>query len=266
MEYILVAITVLVGSGLTFFSGFGLGTLMLPVFSLFFELPVAIGATAIVHFSNNIFKFFLVRKDININVFLIFGLPAIAAAFLGGLMLNFMESEGAITNYTIGEKTFTITWLNLSIGSLMIFFALFDLNPKLKQIEFNRSWLPIGGVLSGFFGGFSGHQGAFRATFLTKAGLSKEAFIATSNAVSLLVDLMRMSVYFFGALLLSSGDNSILDILQNNRLLLAVGVLFAFAGTYFGKKLVQKTTIKKIQLLVGILLLIMGVLLGVGII
>ena len=266
MEYIIVSITVLIGSGLTFFSGFGLGTLLLPVFSLFFELPVAIGATALVHFSNNIFKFFLVRKDTNLKVFLAFGLPAIVAAFFGGLMLTYVESEGSLLTYSLGSKSFTITWLNLSIGVLMIFFALFDLNPRLKQIEFSRSWLPFGGVLSGFFGGFSGHQGAFRATFLTKAGLSKESFIATSNAVSLLVDLMRMSVYFFGALVLSSSDSSILDVLQNNRSILIVAVLFAFTGTYFGKKLVQKTTIKKIQMLVGALLLIMGALIGAGII
>ena len=239
---------------------------MLPVFSLFFELPVAIGATALVHFSNNVFKFFLVRKDIDKKVFLSFGLPAIGAAFFGGLMLSFIEGEGSLAQYNIGDKQFTITWLNLSIGTLMILFALFDLNPKLKQTQFSRSWLPFGGVLSGFFGGFSGHQGAFRATFLTKAGLSKEAFIATSNAVSLLVDLMRMSVYFYAAFALTSNDSSILEVLQHNRTLLIIAVLFAFCGTYFGKKLVKKTTIKSIQSIVGIFLLIMGLLIGLGII
>lgn len=266
MDYIIVSITVLFASGLTFFSGFGLGTLMLPVFSLFFELPVAIGATALVHFSNNIFKFFLVRKDIDKKVFLVFGLPAIGAAFFGGLLLNFVESEGALAQYSLGGKLFTISWLNLTIGILMIFFALFDLNPKLKEANFSSSWLPFGGILSGFFGGFSGHQGAFRATFLTKAGLSKEAFIATSNAVSLLVDLMRMSVYFYGAILLTKNDSSILDVLQNNRTLLIIAIVFAFCGTYFGKKLVKKTTIKSIQSLVGTLLLLMGLLIGLGII
>jgi len=37
-------------------SGFGLGTLLLPVFALFFPLPVAIAATALVHLANNFFK------------------------------------------------------------------------------------------------------------------------------------------------------------------------------------------------------------------
>lgn len=265
MEYIIVAITVLFGAGLTFFSGFGLGTLMLPVFSLFFDLPVAIGATAIVHFANNIFKFFLVRKDIHVKTFVKFGIPAMVAAIAGSMLLKVVDNEGDILTYTISNQDFTVTWLGLSIGFLMLFFALFDLNPTLKRIQFNSSWLPFGGILSGFFGGFSGHQGAFRATFLTKAGLKKEAFVATSNAVSLVVDATRMIFYFLLADIIDSKGHNMLNTIDQYRTLLLVGVVFAFVGTYFGKKMLDKTTIKSIQLLVGTLLVIMGLLIGAGV-
>ena len=60
MEYILIPIVALLASALTFFSGFGLGTLLLPAFALFFPVDVAIALTAIVHFLNNTFKFVLV--------------------------------------------------------------------------------------------------------------------------------------------------------------------------------------------------------------
>ena len=40
-------------------------------------------------------------------------------------------------------------------------------------------WLPLGGALSGFLGGLSGHQGALRAVFLTPLGLTPTAFAAT---------------------------------------------------------------------------------------
>ena len=56
MSEILIYITAIVASGLTLISGFGLGTLMLPVFALFFPLEIAIGMTAIVHVLNNFFK------------------------------------------------------------------------------------------------------------------------------------------------------------------------------------------------------------------
>lgn len=49
---------------------------------------------------------------------------------------------------------------------------------------FPPHWLPLGGLLSGFFGGLSGNQGALRSAFLLKAGLSKEAFIATGTVSS----------------------------------------------------------------------------------
>ncbi len=65
MEYLLVCIVAFLGSGLTFFSGFGLGTLLTPVFAIFFPVDMAIALTAIVHFLNNVFKLTLLRKNIN---------------------------------------------------------------------------------------------------------------------------------------------------------------------------------------------------------
>lgn len=57
MEIIVIAIVAFFASGLTFFSGFGLGTLLLPAFALFFPIEIAISLTAIVHFLNNIFNY-----------------------------------------------------------------------------------------------------------------------------------------------------------------------------------------------------------------
>ena len=56
MELALIAFAALVGSTLTLFSGFGLGTMMTPVFALFFPVPLAIAATAVVHLASNLFK------------------------------------------------------------------------------------------------------------------------------------------------------------------------------------------------------------------
>ncbi len=258
MEYLVVAITVLFGAGLTFFSGFGLGTLMLPVFSLFFDLPVAVGATAVVHFANNIFKFAMVSKYIHLQTYIRFGLPALIAAIGGGFVLTYFDAIPPVKSYFIGEYQFEITPVKVGIGSLMIFFAWFDLDPRFNNLNVSSKHLPIGGLLSGFFGGFSGHQGAFRATFLTKAGLTKEQFVGTSNAVSLTVDLMRMTVYFLGAKAIH-GESKLLDAISDSKLLLATGIIFAFFGTLLGKKLLTKTTIGGIQKTVGVLLILMGI-------
>tara|TARA_B100000900_G_scaffold369391_1_gene347198 strand:- start:111 stop:335 length:225 start_codon:yes stop_codon:yes gene_type:complete len=67
-ELILVGLVSLFASFLTFFSGFELGTLLLPVFAIFFPTKIAITLTAIVHFFNNIFKTTLTYKDINFEI------------------------------------------------------------------------------------------------------------------------------------------------------------------------------------------------------
>jgi len=48
-------------------------------------------------------------------------------------------------------------------------------------------------------------------------------------------------------------------------MLLVIGVVFAFLGTYFGKKLIHKTTVTGIQKIVGVLLFVMGSLMISGI-
>jgi uncharacterized membrane protein YfcA len=52
----IIAVVACLASLLTLISGFGLGTILMPVFGLFFPLPVAVALTGIVHLLNNIFK------------------------------------------------------------------------------------------------------------------------------------------------------------------------------------------------------------------
>ena len=56
MDVLFVSAVALAAAGLTLFSGFGLGTLLLPALLLFFPPEMAVALTAIVHFLNNIFK------------------------------------------------------------------------------------------------------------------------------------------------------------------------------------------------------------------
>jgi len=44
---------------------FGLGTILTPVLAVFFPMPIAVAATAVVHLSNNLFKVFLVGRYVN---------------------------------------------------------------------------------------------------------------------------------------------------------------------------------------------------------
>ena len=257
MEYILVGIIALLGSGLTFFSGFGLGTLLMPVFALFFPIDIAIALTAIVHLLNNLFKLTLIGKAAHLKTILKFGIPAILFAFLGAYLLGKLTETNPLYTYHIGDSEHKITWVKVCIASLLIFFSFFDLIPKLKRLEIDTKHLPVGGALSGFFGGLSGHQGALRTAFLIRAKLSKEAFIATGVVIACCIDVSRISIY----------AKDIFEL--KNKLdypMLITASLMAFIGAYIGNKFLQKITINTIQTVVGVLLIIFSILLGIGII
>ncbi|HLF51529.1 sulfite exporter TauE/SafE family protein [Flavobacterium sp.] len=257
MEIIVISIIAFIVSILTFFSGFGLGTILTPVFMIFFPVEVAIGLTGIVHFFNNFFKIILVGRNADKTVLLRFGIPAVLFAILGSwLLLNIPDLKPLFT-YEMFGKTFEVYPVKFIISILLIIFASIDLIPYFNKLQFGREKLPIGGALSGFFGGLSGNQGALRTAFLIKAGLSKEAFIATAVVVSTLVDFTRLSIY--ATRFSKSG-------LTDNLTLVVSATLSAIIGAYIGNKLLKKVTLKFLQITIAIMLIIISLALGLGLI
>ncbi|SDK72548.1 hypothetical protein SAMN04488034_101241 [Salinimicrobium catena] len=257
LEYFIICLFALLASGLTFFSGFGLGTILLPVFALFFPVDISVALVAIVHFLNNLFKLSLIGKKANKQVLLKFGAPAILAAFAGAYLLTLLSETEPLLSYSLAGRSFDITPLKLVIALLLFVFALFDIIPKLVKLNLEPKYLPLGGTLSGFFGGLSGHQGALRTAFLIRAGLSKEAFIGTGIAISVLIDISRLTVY--SADILRTGDSI-------DYALLLAATLSAFTGAVIGHRVLKKITIETLHLAVGIMLLVFSVLLAAGIV
>ena len=257
MDYLIICLVAFLGSALTFFSGFGLGTLLLPVFGIFFPIDIAIALTAIVHFMNNIFKLLLVGKSIDKKVAISFGIPAIFAALAGAYILTRLTGMQPLFQYTLSDNLYSIEPVKLTIAILLIVFALFEAVPMLKNIQFDKKYLPLGGLLSGFFGGLSGHQGALRSAFLIRSGLSKESFIATGVLIACFIDVSRLAVY-------SKQVIHVKD--QFDYSLIVAATLAAFAGAYLGNRFLKKMTVNVLQMIVAVMLFIFAVLLGTGII
>ena len=262
MDIIIISVVALLVAGLTFFSGFGLGTLLMPAFALFFPVEVAIAATALVHLANNIYKGILMGKYADLKVVLLFTIPAALTAILGALLLSYFSNLPPIIEYTLIGKLFTITPVNITIGLLMIIFALVELIPFLKRINLSNKMIPIGGLLSGFFGGVSGHQGALRTAFLVHAGLEKKSFIGTMVLSAIVIDIVRLSVY---GLTFLKFDSAMFQTRGLKSLLIA-GTVAAFIGSSVGKYLLEKVTFDTIHIIVGIMLMLLGIAIGVGII
>jgi len=260
MDFAFVAFSAFFVSTLTLFSGFGLGTLLLPVFALFFPVEVAVAATAVVHGANSLFKMAAVGKHVDRVLIVHFGIPAIAAAFGGAAALGYVSHLDEITRYSIGSQIAVVTPVKLAMGCLMVLFALMELLPRLRNLTFDRRYLFVGGLLSGFFGGFSGHQGALRAAFLAKAGVSTEAFVGTNACIAFMVDTARIATYactFF----LGEREN---PISPDQWPLILTAVLAAFAGVLLGTRFLDKITMQTIQRLTGLLLFAIAIALGSG--
>lgn len=261
LNFLIVGLAAFFAAGLTMYSGFGLGTLMLPVFALFFPVEMAVVATALVHGANNVFKVSLLGRHADREVVLKFGLAAIVAAIFGALTLGWLVRLDASVSVAVNEGVVSeVTPVKLMIGFLMIGFALFELLPRFRKLEFDRRYLPLGGLLSGFFGGLSGHQGALRSAFLAKSGLSTEGFVGSNAVIGFLVDLTRISVYV--ALFTAAGGN-LADF--GGWPLVITGSLAAFCGVLAGKRFLRKVTMKSVQTLVGILLFGVGLALVAGV-
>lgn len=260
----IVILAAVIASALTLFSGFGLGTLLLPAFLFVAPAPVAVAMTAIVHLAANLAKLVLVGRHADVRVLVAFGLPALLAALAGAWLLDAAGGLPVIATYSLGTRTFAVTWMKLVVGVVIIGFALLDIVPLLLAKEpearrgvTSRAWLPVGGVLSGFFGGLTGHQGALRSLFLTRLNLTKEAFVGTGVVIACTVDLTRLGVYW------THLDHA--EVAARWPLLLA-GCIAGIAGAYLGVWLLKKVTVSAVQISVAIGLMLFGAAMAAGLV
>ena len=245
MDFLIIGLVAFFASILTFFSGFGLGTLLLPAFALFFPTTIALLATGVVHLLNNLFKGTLVRKMVDWSTVYRFGIPALFTAVLGAYLLTYMDGRVA----------------SIVIGLILITFALLELQPWFQKLTFPKKYIPLGGLLTGLMGGLSGQQGAIRSMFLLKSDFDAKQYIATGVLIAVLIDVARIPTYIFGL-----SDLSTEQITNHSLALIGFGTICAFSGAWLGAKYIKKTSIGFIRYLVAGLMVAIGALLILGII
>jgi uncharacterized membrane protein YfcA len=142
------------------------------------------------------------------------------------------------------ELTRPVSLLTFIIGFFMMSFSILELTLKGKS-----SSLPLwlGGVLSGFMGGLSGHQGALRSVFLMNRVGDVSAFVSTAAFIGLITDISRNSIY------LHSLNWDAVDLTQ-----LVFTVIAAAAGVLIGTRLLKKISFGFIQAMVSICLFLLG--------
>ena len=255
--YFVVILTIIAfgASLLTFYSGFGLGTLLLPTLMSVLPPSNAVFLTAIIHLSNNALKLIMMGKYADIKILKRFGIPSLIAALLGAFLLSELQPEKPWILYNIKNQVLAITPLKLLLGVIIFIFGIWELTPRLRELQIPEKYMQVGGFLSGFFGGLSGHQGALRSAFLIKTGLDKNTFIGTSVVIACGVDLARIGVYANK----TSGDAFIF-----NSPYFWAAFLGATLGTFLGKRFLSVTPLHWIRSLTGGALMGFGLSLAMG--
>lgn len=260
MDILLIGIVAALASALTLFSGFGLGTILLPAFALFLPVPSAVAATGVVHLLNNLFKGTLLRRRADWRMVLRFGLPAIPAAILGAWLLARLSATPQLFAWDAFGRNFGPTAAGLIVGLVLMILALLELQPWFARLRAPAKLMPVGGALTGFLGGLTGQQGALRSIFLLRSGMDADRFIATGVMIAVLIDLSRLSA--FAAAFTTAG----LDPTGREMALVATGTICATVGAWIAMRRIDKVTITSVRFMVAGLMLLIGAALAAGVI
>ncbi len=233
MEIIYILILTVFASMVGTLTGFGISTIMVPVLVLYFPLAPTLLLVGIIHWFGNIWKITIFKQGISYRLIMQFGIPGIPLAFLGALLV-----------FSLPEAL-----LSRILGAFLISYAAFlIIKPKLR-IKHTNATIVTGGALSGFFAGIIGVGGAIRAAALSAFDLPKEVYIATTGAIGLIIDSVRLATYISRGAPLSPE--------------LYWGLLLFIPSTYFGtkvgKKIIDKIPQKWFRTVVASLLLFVGI-------
>lgn len=214
-------------------AGFGSSTLLIPVAVLFLDIKTAVFVVAVFHLFNNLFKINLFGKSVDFKIFLLFGLPSILLAFTGALLISIIPLDV----------------VEIILGVFLIVYAVYSLVKSGFGIQKSRANAVIGGSLSGFLAGLLGLGGAVRGAFLVAFNLSKEAYVATSAAIALVIDATRIPTY----LVTKSVQNS------SSYILLPFLCVMAYLGVRTGKIFLRRINQDTFRRIVALALLIVGI-------
>ena len=163
-------------------SGFGVGSLLTPLLAARYGTKLAVAIVSVPHLMAPAARFAGFRKHLDRRVFLNFGVLSAVGRFAWCLAQCSREQSGPDNR---------VWWL-----------AYFrrDFRPN-ETCRPDTFWAPNGlgcGSTVGIFWRLAGDQGGIRSASLSGFDIRKEALVATTTAVALIVDGARMPIYLAG--------------------------------------------------------------------
>jgi len=160
--------------------GFGIGSLLTPLFAVRMGTQLAVAAVSIPHFLATALRFWRLRSHVDRRVLVSFGATSAAGGLTGALLHSYATNRA----------------LSVAFGVILLFVGASEMTGLARRMRFHGPVAWIAGAASGLFGGLVGNQGGIRSAALLGFDVDKQAFVATATAIGLIVDGARMPVYF----------------------------------------------------------------------
>lgn len=230
---LLLVLSTFIASMFGTFTGFGISTVLIPIFLLFFPPPVTLLMVGIIHWFNNVWRLLFFREGLIYRLILYFGVPGVLLGYTGA-RLSVEVPHSLLTR---------------AIGVVIISYVVFIHVKEDFKVRAGKKNALLGGGLYGFSSGISGIGGEIRSMFLLAYKLPKSVYIATTGAISLTVDTTRIITYVHGGARLET-------VLLYSAPFLVVATL---VGAYVGKNVVDKVPKEKFRSIVSIFLFLVAV-------
>jgi uncharacterized membrane protein YfcA len=230
---VLLALVAVVAGAIASVTGFGIGSLLTPVFSLRVPLKIAVAAVSIPHLIATAVRFWMLRGHVERRVLLTFGLASAAGGLTGALL----------------HTRLTSPMLSVVFGVLLLFVAVMQFTGSSDRMRFGGRVAILAGALSGLLGGLVGNQGGIRSAGLLGFEMPKETFVATATAIGLMVDAARMPVYF-------ATERRDMSSLIAPLVITIVGVVF---GTIVGARALRRVPQRFFRPVVAVVLAVLGI-------
>jgi uncharacterized protein len=214
-------------------AGFGIGSFLIPLVSVQTGTKVAIALVSLPHFFGTSVRFWLLKSKVNRKILFRFGSLSAAGGLTGALLHVFFVSN----------------FLQVIFAVMLILAGILGVLQISKRLVFGKIGAAIAGLASGFFGGLVGEQGGIRSVALLNFDVEKEAFIATATATGLIIDAVRMPVYFL------TQSNQVSQFL----LILILSSVAVIAGTLAGNLVLTRIPEESFKRIVSLLILILGI-------
>lgn len=232
-ELALLALATAAAGMLSAVTGFGGAVIVTPLFVAVLGVRDAVAVLTVVQLASNVSRVALNRHEVDRSIVLAFSAGAVPAAVVGALLFAVTPVPALVRAVGVFLLV-AVAWLRLA--------------PPLPRLG-GRAVAGLGAA-SGLGSALVGSVGPFVAPFLLAQGLVRGAYIGTEAATAVVMHLVKLVVYGAVAVLTMTG-------LLYGLLLVPASV----AGSWMGRRVVERMPVEAFRAVVEVGLVVAGVLL-----